>query len=166
MSLRRLLEPAVAVLVLGTWTAACAETLVLDTGKSTKNFDVRNDNGSASFGTEVGGATYGRGKWEQDRVDHSPNRVKLMAAVPKDKVNYEKELVTLKHDDLPIIVMQADGNLCVYSDQPKHKGLIWQSGTKGPGCRLLLQDDGYLVIRGAGNRVLWRAVKVRPGSML
>jgi len=168
MPFRPLIAPAMAVLVLGSWAAAFGETLVLDTGKSAKSFDFSNANGSASFGTTEGNAVHSRSSGEQARIHHGANSVKLTATVSKGKVkvNYVKELNSLKHDDFPIIVMQADGNLCVYSDQPRHKGLIWQSGTKGQGCRLILQDDGFLTIRDGKDKFLWHAAKPGPGSRL
>jgi len=137
MPFRPLIAPAMAVLVLGSWAAAFGETLVLDTGKSAKSFDFSNANGSASFGTTEGNAVHSRSSGEQARIHHGANSVKLTATVSKGQVKVNYV-----------------------------KGLIWQSGTKGQGCRLILQDDGFLTIRDGKDKFLWHAAKPGPGSRL
>lgn len=49
------------------------------------------------------------------------------------------------------LAMQANGNLVLYGPGGS---LIWQSGTSGPGARLILQNDGNLVIY-SGSMPLW-----------
>jgi hypothetical protein len=53
------------------------------------------------------------------------------------------------------LVMQDDGNLCVYDNGDK---LIWQSGSNGKGVgpyRLMMQPDGNLVIYDSKNTATW-----------
>jgi len=167
MPLRPLIASALAVLALASWTAARAEILILDTGQSTTHFEHSNDKGYAAFGTVHDGEHFvNRPFWPGESAKHLPNGVKLIAQVGKDKVNYVKEIHTLSKKDVPYLLMQKDGNLCVYSDRPGHNGLIWQTNTKGKGCKLYLQDDGYLTIRDEKEKFIWHAAKVPPGSRM
>jgi len=53
--------------------------------------------------------------------------------------------------------MQNDGNLCLYMMLP-HQKCVWASNTHGKGQaphRLIMQDDGNLVIYDANNHPTW-----------
>lgn len=62
------------------------------------------------------------------------------------------------------LVMQDDGNLCVYDNGDK---LIWQSGSNGKGVgpyRLMMQTDGNLVIYDSKNTATWSSGTNGKGS--
>lgn len=48
-------------------------------------------------------------------------------------------------------VMQTDGNVVGYGPQ----GVVWATGTGGPGNRITMQKDGNAVLFGADNSVKW-----------
>lgn len=49
-------------------------------------------------------------------------------------------------------VMQADGNLVIYSTA--HKAL-WSTGTASAGAFLVVQADGNVVVYSSANKALW-----------
>jgi hypothetical protein len=61
----------------------------------------------------------------------------------------------------PVLVMQDDGNLVLYSTQNGSSLAVWQSGTAGhPGAFLAIQDDGNLVVYSAVGSALWQSATV------
>jgi hypothetical protein len=52
------------------------------------------------------------------------------------------------------LIMQSDGNLCVYESYsgPGHGALIWQSQTAGGTSFAAMQDDGIFVFTGVTGR--------------
>lgn len=51
------------------------------------------------------------------------------------------------------LVMQSDGNLCIYTGSD---GFVWCSMvTTGAGCRLDMQTDGHLVVYDQNNKAVW-----------
>ncbi len=53
------------------------------------------------------------------------------------------------------MVMQKDGNLCIYVIS--NDGLVWNSRSRGKGCQLVFKDDGNLVVMDQRGRVVWQA---------
>jgi hypothetical protein len=51
------------------------------------------------------------------------------------------------------LVMQSDGNLCIYTSSDR---FVWCSMvTTGVGCRLDMQTDGHLVVYDRNNKAVW-----------
>ncbi|MBL7795423.1 MAG: hypothetical protein JNJ90_02880 [Saprospiraceae bacterium] len=51
------------------------------------------------------------------------------------------------------LVMQTDGNLCIYTSSDR---FVWCSMvTTGAGCRLDMQTDGHLVVYDRNNKAVW-----------
>lgn len=56
-------------------------------------------------------------------------------------------------DESHYLVMQSDGNLCIYTNSDD---FVWCSMvTTGSGCRLDMQTDGHLVVYDPNNRAVW-----------
>jgi hypothetical protein len=82
------------------------------------------------------------------------NSVKQEANSCSSSINYGLCLKQLSSSTSKLI-MQDDGNLCVYDNGNK---LIWQSGSNGKGTppyRLMMQTDGNLVIYDSQNKPTW-----------
>lgn len=82
------------------------------------------------------------------------NAVKQEVNSCSSDINYGLCLKTISSVNARLI-MQDDGNLCVYDNSNK---LLWQSGSNGRGTppyRLMMQTDGNLVIYDSQNKATW-----------
>jgi len=91
------------------------------------------------------------------------NAVKQEANSCSSDINYGLCLKKISSTTARLI-MQDDGNLCVYDNGDK---LIWQSGSNGQGVgpyRLMMQTDGNLVIYDSKNTAIWATGTNGKGS--
>jgi len=131
-----------AFLILGTWTAGrCADKVLLRTGESSYGFNELTRRGSASY------AAYTRDVLDPPSMGM---KVELHVGGP---VQYWLRRTRMRGPTR--MVMQKDGNLCIYVIG--NDGLVWNSRSRGKGCQLVFKDDGNLVVMDQRGRVVWQA---------
>lgn len=59
-------------------------------------------------------------------------------------------------------IMQPDGNFVVMSGRV----VLWETRTNGRGYRVLMQNDGYLVIYDPKDTLVWTSTNKEPGEYL
>ena len=135
MNFRQGVTLGLAVMFLGS-IAAPAETVIL--GPNSKTEDLRNTYPAGSIWFIYGG------KKTPNEVDFGFQGGATDFRVQRHRMNGPCELV-----------MQEDGNLCIYVT--KNHGFVWGSGSKGTGCKLVLEDDGVLAIVDSNHKTVWTA---------
>jgi len=128
---------ALAILGMGCWTVAPCRTVLLETGQRTEGFHIQVE---ASDGPCEAQFSTGDGQ------------TSLWGYYKFDYAQYQGSLKLLKGPCY--LVMQEDGHLCLY--MVKGNKYVW--GTQkvaGPGCRLMLDDDGKIRVHDARDRVVW-----------